>query len=248
MRWLERIAAAPPTISDAVPKIHQPQPRTTIATDQERRTLLAAATPGLRFFILLCADLGIRHRTAARISISNYNPHLRALSFTTKGNVRQTLPVTAEIAAAIEALPKNADRYAPIVNLLRVAKPGHTPGPSPRFTKQWKALKRKTNTRPELRVHDLRRTLAEDVWTATHDIRAVQAQLGHRSPTTTARYLADRIGLADLQPIMRKVQQLRAVREAEQPQQQAAITCETCPVSNFCNPAARLCEKKEHDA
>jgi integrase len=115
---------------------------------------------------LLCQGYHGRRTTAARISISNYNPHLRALSFTTKGNVRQTLPVTAEIAAAIEALPKNADPYAPIVNLLRVAKPGHTPGLSPRFTKQWKALKRKTNTRrPELRVHDLRRTLAENVWT-----------------------------------------------------------------------------------
>lgn len=248
MRWLERIAGAPPTLSDAVPRVHQPQPRTTIATDVDRRTLLAAATPALRFFLLLCADLGLRHRTAARISLSNYNPHLRALSFTTKGNVRQTLPVTTEIADIIEGLPKNSDRYAPIVNLLRPWRPGHIPGPSPRFTKQWKTLKRKTNTRPELRIHDLRRTLAEDVWTATHDIRAVQAQLGHRSPTTTARYLADRIGLQDLQPVMRKVQQLRAVREAEQLQPDAPMSCESCPVSHFCNPTARLCERKEHDA
>jgi hypothetical protein len=33
--------------------------------------------------------------------------------------VRQTLPVTPEIAAIIEALPQNSDRYAPIVNLLK---------------------------------------------------------------------------------------------------------------------------------
>jgi integrase len=248
VRWLERIAGAQPTLSDAVPRIHQPEPRATIATDGERHMLLEAATPALRFFLLLCADLGLRHRTAARIALSNYNPHLRALSFTTKGNVRQTLPVTGEIAAIIEALPQNSDRYAPIVNLLRPHRPGHVPGSSPRFTKQWKALKRRTNTRPELRIHDLRRTLAEDVWTATHDLRAVQAQLGHRSPTTTARYLADRIGLQDLQPVMHKVQQLRA-REAAHPQQtQAPLRCESCPISNFCNPTARLCERKEHDA
>src|SRR5581483_12509624 len=100
-----------------------------------------------------------------------------------------------EIALIIESLPPGVNPITPIVNLLRPPRAGQTPGLSPRFTKQWKFLKKRLGIRPELRIHDLRRTLAEDVWNATHDIRAVQAQLGHRSPTTTARYLADRIGL-----------------------------------------------------
>jgi integrase len=233
-----------------VPKVHQPQPRTTIATDEERRQLLAAASPALTFFLLLCADLGLRHRTAARITLANYNPELRALAFYTKGNVHQTLPVTAELMRILESLPRTADRHTPIVNLLRNPRPGQTPGPNPRFTKQWKTLKSRANIRADLRIHDLRRTVAEDVWNATHDIRAVQAQLGHRSPTTTARYLADRITLQDLQPIMRKVQQLRALRE-----QQPAATlnpatgnCANCPAAPHCTPQARLCQRKEFNA
>ncbi|HZQ22310.1 MAG TPA: tyrosine-type recombinase/integrase [Terriglobales bacterium] len=246
IHWLERVAAAPPTLSDAVPRVHQPQPRTTIATDQERRQLLEAASPSLRFFLLLCADLGLRHRTAARITPANYDPHLRAVSFYTKGNVHQTLPVSAEIAAIFEALPRHADRHTPVVNLLRPDRPGTKPGPNPRFTKQWNALKRKAGIRADLRVHDLRRTVAEDVWSATHDLRAVQAQLGHRSPTTTARYLADRISLQDLQPILRKVQQLRALRESSQVNSDG--NCNTCAAATHCTSEARLCERKEFDA
>lgn len=258
LRWLERIGIAPLTISDAVPRIHQPQPRTTIATDEERRQLLEAASASFRFFLLLCADLGLRHRTAARICAANYNPNLHALSFYTKGNVHQTLPVTAAIAEVIEKLPPTIDRQEPIVNILRKHRPGTQPGPSPRFTKQWKALKKRAGIRPELRIHDLRRTLAEDVWNATHDLRAVQAQLGHRSPTTTARYLADRITLQDLKPILRKVQQLRAVRETETaaaaiaalPMIPTEDACANCPAQPFCTPEARLCmrHKTQHDA
>jgi integrase len=156
--------------------------------------------------------------------------------------VHQTLPVTPAIAQVIEKLPPGTDRQEPIVNVLRGHRPGNQPGPNPRFTKQWKALKKRAGIRPELRIHDLRRTLAEDVWNATHDLRAVQAQLGHRSPTTTARYLADRITLQDLKPIMRKVEQLRAKREAALPQAiPAPGTCDTCAVQSFCNPDSRLC-------
>jgi len=255
VRWMERVAGAPPTLSDAVPRVHQPQPRTTIATDEERRQLLAAAAPAFRFFLLLCADLGLRHRTAARITPANYSRELSALSFYTKGNVHQTLPVTAELAQVFHSLPPTADPHTPVVNLLRPHRPGQTPGPNPRFTKQWKTLKSRAGIRADLRIHDLRRTLAEDVWTATHDIRAVQAQLGHRSPTTTARYLADRIQLQDLQPILRKVQQLREQRATPKPliviplpQAPTPAHCEACPVRNHCKPDNQLCLRKEHDA
>ena len=163
--------------------------------------------------------------------------------------MHQTLPVSAAIAEIIEKLPPGIDRQRPIVNLLRADRPGTKPGPAPRFTKQWKALKKRAGIRPELRIHDLRRTLAEDVWNATHDLRAVQAQLGHRSPTTTARYLADRITLQDLKPILRKVQQLRSKRESETAAAVAAVTplthnpdaCPTCPAQPFCPPNSRIC-------
>ncbi len=82
-------------------------------------------------------------------------------------------------------------------------------GRNPRMLKRRWKLKERLGIRDELRIHDLRRTCAEDVWDATLDLRVVQAQLGHRSPTTTARYLANKVLLQDLKPVMEKVQAMR---------------------------------------
>lgn len=213
LRWLEEAGQAPARLHRQVPRIHQPSPRAVVATDDERDRLLEAASPRLRFFLQLCGDLGIRHRTATRITIANYNPLLRSLSFTTKGNAHQTLPVTDAIADTISSLPANCDRTTPIVTLLRPPKQeGHPPGKNPRFIKAFNKLKRELGIRDELHIHDLRRTAAEDVWDATHDIRMVQAQLGHSNPITTVRYLANRVKLQDLQPVVAKVQAMRAAR------------------------------------
>jgi hypothetical protein len=141
LRWLEETGAAPRTLSSAVPKFHQPPARGVVATDDERERLLAAAQPHMRFFLLLCSDLGIRHRTAAGIALSNYDHAARSLRFTTKGNVFQTLPVTAAIADTIEALPAGASRDTPIINLLHQGRGGHQLGSKPRLGKAWTRLK-----------------------------------------------------------------------------------------------------------
>jgi integrase len=144
---------------------------------------------------------------------ANFDPHTRSITFLTKGKVQQTLPASKRVADSFVALDPDADPQLPVIYQLS----GKTPGRKPqRFSKQWKKLKAKLKLRPELRIHDLRRTMAEDVWQATLDIRCVQAQLGHRSPTTTARYLANRIGLQQLQPIAAMVEALRAERTAKE--------------------------------
>ena len=56
------------------------------------------------------------------------------------------------------------------------------------------------------------------------------------------------IGLQDLQPIMRKVQQLRAQRQSQAGEVATPGTCDTCAASHHCSPTARLCERKEYDA
>jgi integrase len=214
---LEAQERAPKGLAAGIPKVRQPSPREVVATDAERESLLANATPRLRFFLLLCADLGLRHRTATRINIGNYNPLLRSLSFTTKGNIHQTLPVTDEIAETIKMLA-GQDTRTPIVTLLRPAKqPGHPPSANPRFAKSFDKLKAKLGIRPELHIHDLRRTAAEDVWDATKDLRLVQTQLGHKSPVTTVRYLANRLGLEQLTPVRAAVDELRRKRKERTP-------------------------------
>lgn len=216
-RFLRHIKAPEEVISE-IPKVRQPSPRLVIATDDEREGLLAAATPRLRFFLLLCADLGLRHRTATRITLSNYDRVSRSISFTTKGNAHQTLPATREIADTIETLIRaGRDPHTPIVTLLRPkVQPGHPPGPNPRFAKAFDKLKTQLRIRRELHIHDLRRTAAEDVWEATKDLRLVQAQLGHRSPITTVRYLANRINLKELAPVRDAVDQMRLRRRAQE--------------------------------
>ncbi len=210
LRWLEELHAAPPTINRAIARIPPPSLRAVIATDEERTALLRAADPALQFFLALCSDLGLRHRTAMRITISNYDRALRCLSFTTKGNTHQTLPVTEQIAEQIEQLiGARADRNTPIVKLLHT---GRALGQQPRMLKRWWKLKEQLGIREELRIHDLRRTMAEDVWQATHDLRQVQAQLGHRSIATTAKYLASKLQLEELRPVLSAVATLRAQR------------------------------------
>jgi integrase len=204
------------TLHLAVPKIPQPQPRETVSTDAEREAILAGAQPAFRFFLLLCGDLGLRHRTALRIAPANYRPEEKAISFVTKGNVQQILPVTPAIAEVFEQL-NGSDPNTPVVNLLRGHRPGSQPGPRLRFTKQWNTLKKKLGIRPDLRIHDFRRAVAEDVWDATGDLRAVQAQLGHRSIATTARYLANRVQLAQLKPVLANVVALRQRRQQRTP-------------------------------
>jgi integrase len=213
LEWLEEIGAAPLTISKSVPRFNQPQYRTTKATDEEREQLLDAASPRMFFFITICADMGLRHRTATRICIDNFDRSTRILTFTTKGNTVQSLPVPNHIAALINALPDDAPRNEPIVNLLRSKHYGQNqPGKGMSLHRSWVKLKANLGIRPELRVHDLRRTLAEDVWDATKDLRIVQAQLGHRSIATTAKYLANRVLAEDLAPTMLKVEALREQR------------------------------------
>lgn len=216
LRHLEETADAPKAINRTVARVNQPSPRGVVATDDERERMLAAATPRLRFFLLLCGDLGIRHRTATRIALENWHPLTRSLSFTTKGNVHQTLPVTDAIADMIHALPAGSSDTTPIVTLLRPPKQeGHPPGKAPRFLKAFNKLKEQLGIRADLHIHDLRRTAAEDVWEATKDIRMVQAQLGHRSPITTVRYLANKVQLQDLQPVIAKVEAMRAARRGK---------------------------------
>ena len=69
LRWCEETQHAP-KLSRAVRSIRAPSPRAITAHNRERDRLLTSASPRLRFFLLLCADLGLRHRTATRIALT----------------------------------------------------------------------------------------------------------------------------------------------------------------------------------
>ena len=212
-RFLRHIKA-PEEVTSEVPKVRQPSPRLIIATDAEREGLLAAATPRLRFFLLLCADLGLRHRTATRIAISNYDPASRSLSFTTKGNAHQTLPATREIADTIEALARaGAVPTRPSSpSCVQPKQQGHPPGPKSPFRQ---GLRQTQNSTPHPARAPHPRPPAHrrrDVLGSHQGSPPGPTELGHRSPITTVRYLANRINLKDLAPVRDAVDQMRARR------------------------------------
>jgi integrase len=177
------------------------RPRNVTATEVERDTILAAAEPHLRLLILLCSDLAIRSGTAAKIAPEHYDRAQRALRFPTKCGERLTLPATTEISALIETC--NPDDPAPYV--YQLWRRAYTRGPRPfatndpsRLRFQFKQLRERLGITRKLTLHDLRRTTAVAMLEATHDIRDVQALLGHRSLQSTIWYLDH-----DLRPVKR---------------------------------------------
>ena len=98
----------------------------------------------------------------------------------------------------------------PVVTALWPRRLHPNPAKHHHTTSEWQRLKHVLGVRPELHIHDLRRHAAEGMWSATHDLRKVQAFLGHRTITATARYLANRVTLEELTPDV-----LRAVKHKQ---------------------------------
>jgi integrase len=197
VRYFEHQCGTQPGTSDLIERVAVPPIRTVTATDEERHKLLTAAPDYLRLFTLLCADLGMRKTTALRFQLDTYDKTAKQITFTTKGGVQQTLPVTRELADFFASLPEWLPTAEPLIAMLRLPhvrrglwqRHGQGKQPYHYVQKEWNTLKRVAGVRMELRIHDLRRSGAEGIYRVTKDVRAVQAFLGHQSVATTARYL-----------------------------------------------------------
>lgn len=205
LHWLETYHGSPPGVAALVPEIPPPPIRQICVTDAERAAILDAAHIGMRLFIHLCADLGLRHQTALNVTYGGWDKERGTLTFTTKGHRQQTLPLTQEVTAILRWLP---DTTPPGQSIVAAIWPNSLPvndAARRRYAQnEWLKLRHQLGLRAELHIHDLRRHAAESMWEVTHDLRKVQAFLGHESPTTTARYLAQRINAADLAPDLRR--------------------------------------------
>lgn len=207
-----------PKLTHEVITVTRPKPRNVTSTEAERQRILSAAPPHLRCWLLLCSDLAIRSGTAARLTPENYDPERRELTFTTKYQARQRLPVTTELAALLDRciepdvpfvaqLPRASATHRQPLHAL-----GHMDAHSLRklFTK----LRRSLGIKRKLTAHDLRRTTATRVYDATRDVRLVQALLGHGDLGSTIWYLdhhltpvpLETLELAKLNPHTERVQ------------------------------------------
>jgi integrase len=182
-----------PKLQAEVTTVTRPKPRNITSTESERQRILNAAPPHLRCWLLLCSDLAIRSGTAAKLGPENYDPERRELTFTTKYQARQRLPVTAELA---ELLNRCNEAGVPFVAQLPRAtathrQPLHALGhmDAHSLRKLFTKLRRGLGIKRKLTAHDLRRTTATRVYDATRDIRLVQALLGHGDLGSTIWYL-----------------------------------------------------------
>lgn len=175
-----------PKAAKWVPRVRKSAPRDVTATADERAAILKAACPAMRCFLLLCSDMAIRSGTAVKIAPHHYNPERRELSFRTKFDSAQTLPVTNELAAIFESC--KGDSATPYVGQLSPG--GHLQHTS--ALNNFAKLRRKVGITRRLTPHDFRRTTAVATYQITKDLRVVQALLGHSELATTLHYLDHR--------------------------------------------------------
>jgi integrase len=181
----------------AVPKQEWRQPRNVTITPSELDAVLSAADPALRLFVLLCHDCALRSLAATTVSRREWDEANEQLTFVAKGGEPVVIPVTDRVRAE---LVKLTHPTRPFIQQLMPR--SHTSSPKllrEQIFKRWMRLKRDLGLRPELRMHDMRRTMARNIFEVSgKDIRVAQAMLGHASPLTTWRYLQSHVKAASV--------------------------------------------------
>lgn len=176
-----------PDLKDQVPRARTPQPRTTIAEPGEIEKLLALAPAWLRVIVLLASHAALRRSDCIRVAPEHYDAESKTISIVQQKNKQAlTVPVSAELAALLEAAPTH-DPLIPFYALHR----GRTLSLSA-IEAAWRKLKKKAGVNRELWLHDLRRTTAVSLYEISKDLRVVEQMLGHRSLASSIRYLEHR--------------------------------------------------------
>ena len=201
------------------------RPRNVTASDAEINAVLGAAPPHLRLMIHLCCDLAIRSSTAATLSAEHYDARARELRFQTKMGARLCLPTTQEIDALIADC--NPHDHTPFVRQLwiqhraRQGGQGRIPAPKARNAESLRhafaELRKLVGIERRFTFHDMRRTTAVGMLRATHDVRDVQALLGHKSLQATIWYLDH-----DMRPVSRATLELIKGNRTTKPQEKTA--------------------------
>jgi len=172
---------------DTIPPQEWRTPRNVTITAEELDKALAAANPSLHLWILLCHDCALRSMNAISLSRHHYDEGNGTLTLLAKGQEPICIPTTARVRAILRDL-KHPHR--PFVQQLRHRSTTFNMAYLRQMvTREWSALKIETGIRREIRLHDLRRTMARKVYDLTGDVRVAQGLLGHKSPLTTWRYL-----------------------------------------------------------
>ncbi len=177
-----------PRLWQAVPKLRNAPPRDVTYSEEEKAKLLAHANPHMELLIRLCSDLAIRSGTAVKIAPEHYDRQKGRLTFTTKSDARVSLPVTRRIAELLERCSSSGDTITPFIEQLNPRGHAHINN----LRQAFRRLCKRAGIERRVILHDLRRTTAVKVLELTHDLRQVQATLGHSNLLSTMHYLDHR--------------------------------------------------------
>jgi integrase len=203
MRFLRDLveAGAPRAITLTLAAAREPLPRTVIATPDELARLQVAAGAWEKCFLAMTAGLGLRRGEAIRLAPANYDPRTNTIAYRTKGEQTNRLTATDELKAWFEQYGRGvSDPNTPLLELVAGKPIGNW-----LIEHAWERLTNKANVNPQLRMHDLRRTVAIRVYEATNDIRQAQHLLGHRHAATTFKYLANFERRKDITPLLNEL-------------------------------------------
>lgn len=199
-----------PKLDNVVTRHAGIRPRNVKATRDEIDALLAAASPCLHLWILLCSDAAIRSGTAVKIAPEHYDRQRRELTFLSKKGSKVNIPVTDELAETLETC--NLHSRVPFMTQIKdrtrrkagAVRHGDVLDAGP-LRHEFKLLRESLGITRKLVLHDLRRTAAVNLYRNTRNVRLVQTLLGHRSLPSTIWYLDN-----DLEPIERS--ELEAIK------------------------------------
>jgi integrase len=167
-----------------VAKVPRPRSRGVTASGEELARLFKSPRPFLRLFMLLYFQSGLRFSETLRVTPRTWNPDRHSVTVQVKGGRIRTVTVTPDV----EELFHTAGDPEPDTPFLH-ALYGRPFSPST-LRDAWAEEKRRSGVNPNLNAHDLRRTAATILYTATKDLRIPQELLGHKNLNSTLAYLA----------------------------------------------------------
>lgn len=182
-----------PRLFERIVKPRTPPPRNVTATEAERAAVMKLASPHMRCMLMLCSDMAIRSGTARALTPEHYDSGRKVLTFSTKYDNRQALPVPTELAGLLDGCKRPDLPFVAQLTRDNSVRGRYFKYDRPLSHQQldldWKRLKARAGITRKLTMHDLRRTTVTRVYDATKDIRLAQAILGHRNLTSTVWYL-----------------------------------------------------------
>jgi integrase len=181
LRWLEDHGA--PRLEK--PKVAHNRPRQTMPTVEELVALDIAATPWQRLWLRLCVYNGLRNREARELTAAQWNRQAHTIAIARKGSKVTTMHVLPEVEELMQQAPNPADVTTPLVAKLA----GRNAVAITTMRNAWLKLLKAAGCRTNLNPHDLRRSAAVRLYTATKDLVAVQKMLGHDNMLSTLTYL-----------------------------------------------------------